>query len=716
MKKNPKGFFKYWGIYCWHAFSTNPKKIELQISEDNEYYYSLGNYELRMKPGKQFFTIDKNGYKNVKKVNYIRIIIKETFGESRTYLNQIFFFDETADLEGENQKKKESEEKNIDGQSFFNSDNFKEDEETSYEPVAPMQKVPKLISSENEDEVYSNKMEELVQEDLENEEENEINSEGEEKEKKLRKIEKILKSKIKNPTQNRNTKTTKNKFSSYQNKINSNTYEDQEEVGNLEQYLSENTINSGQKQNTTISYMKRPQISSRLATRGKNLFFSNNSTITHNNYTDANFRERSHTPNSTSHTTIPYRTLTPLRQVSKQLYCSPQTDDRLPCGQSCDPEYMRLENQLREMEEHLKFMNVEATIDSAKNMIHSKSFSFLPKDTINSNPQTIVSNNTNNNNQNIIQYIKEDSNNNAHNDFPLQSDSRSDFKTILLPSTRIDQFTPLSGLPLIGKKTDDQFDVDKIKSLEKRIQSLEVDIRDIKLNFEEFSKDIKTFIASVPPQQKESTFNNNNNTEQMMSIILKECAKMINSKFNEYNSQYQQGGFANPPLSNNNFQYTGGNNISTDSNINSFEARLNKKIEEKFDILANNIENQVYKDFLQPSINAIENRMKENLDEIKEKLSNLNNNNNLNSQSENTRFIDSYRMNRSIRSSMNDVGKSTQRRNDKFDEINKIGEKLYDKLVEKEKKLKDLKNETTNYLKKKLKNDEKRYSNTTTTN
>ena len=109
MKKNPKGFFKYWGIYCWHAFSTNPKKIELQISEDNEYYYSLGNYELRMKPGKQFFTIDKNGYKNVKKVNYIRIIIKETFGESRTYLNQIFFFDETADLEGENQKKKESE-------------------------------------------------------------------------------------------------------------------------------------------------------------------------------------------------------------------------------------------------------------------------------------------------------------------------------------------------------------------------------------------------------------------------------------------------------------------------------------------------------------------------------------------------------------------------------------------------------------------------------
>ena len=34
MKKNPKGLFKYWGIYCWHAFSTNPKKIEIDATGD----------------------------------------------------------------------------------------------------------------------------------------------------------------------------------------------------------------------------------------------------------------------------------------------------------------------------------------------------------------------------------------------------------------------------------------------------------------------------------------------------------------------------------------------------------------------------------------------------------------------------------------------------------------------------------------------------------
>jgi hypothetical protein len=52
---------------------------------------------------------------------------------------------------------------------------------------------------------------------------------------------------------------------------------------------------------------------------------------------------------------------------------------------------------------------------------------------------------------------------------------------------------------------------------------------------------------------------------------------------------------------------------------------------------------------------------------------------------------------------MSEMGKSTQKRNEKFDEINRLGEKLYDKLMEKEKKLQDLKNETTKYLKSKMK-------------
>ena len=699
MKKNPKGLFKYWGIYCWHAFSTNPKKIEIDVSEDNNSYTYIGDYEIRLKPGTQFFTIEQSMYKKVKKINYIKVIIKETYGdsgESRTYINQIFFFDESANLEQDNNEVSNTEE-----QSYK-----EEDEEMSYQPIAPMKEVKKIITSENEsseriatnqilNESDDNEEEEMkitTDNNVETEEnpEEDITENEEEEEKKLRKIQKILKSKIKNPI--RNTKS-----SPYVNK----TYQEQ---GNIDQYLTENTNEISNNHTSTVSNIKRPQISSRLATRGKNLFFSNQNTIGESYTTTIRPYTPSLTPHTITYANIQRRTLTPLKPISKTIYNSPLPNEAPIHISANDSEYQKLENQLKEIDEHLKAMNGEGSIESAKNMIHSKSFSFLPKDTINSNPQS-----------NLTPYIKEDSNKFEVNDFPLQSDSRSEFRTILPSSNRIvEPEKNISGLPsslpLSGKNEEViNLNQERIKGIESKIENLEIEIRQIKLNFEQFAKDIKTFITDISQQPKE---NNIQNTEEIINIVLKECAKMISSKFNEYQSPNSHTSNYQNNMINNQYQYTGGN-VSTDSNLNSFEARLNKKIEEKFDILANNIENQVFKDFLQPSIQQIEVRMKENMDEIKDKLNNLNNNTNLVSQSENTSFIDSYRMNRSLRSSMNEGGKtSTQRKEEKYDEINKIGEKLYNKLVEKEKKLQDLKKETSNYLKKKLKSDEKRYSKT----
>ena len=699
MKKNPKGLFKYWGIYCWHAFSTNPKKIEIDVSEDNNSYTYIGDYEIRLKPGTQFFTIEQSMYKKVKKINYIKVIIKETYGdsgESRTYINQIFFFDESANLEQDNNEVSNTEE-----QSYK-----EEDEEMSYQPIAPMKEVKKIITSENEsseriatnqilNESDDNEEEEMkitTDNNVETEEnpEEDITENEEEEEKKLRKIQKILKSKIKNPI--RNTKS-----SPYVNK----TYQEQ---GNIDQYLTENTNEISNNHTSTVSNIKRPQISSRLATRGKNLFFSNQNTIGESYTTTIRPYTPSLTPHTITYANIQRRTLTPLKPISKTIYNSPLPNEAPIHISANDSEYQKLENQLKEIDEHLKAMNGEGSIESAKNMIHSKSFSFLPKDTINSNPQS-----------NLTPYIKEDSNKFEVNDFPLQSDSRSEFRTILPSSNRIvEPEKNISGLPsslpLSGKNEEViNLNQERIKGIESKIENLEIEIRQIKLNFEQFAKDIKTFITDISQQPKE---NNIQNTEEIINIVLKECAKMISSKFNEYQSPNTHNSNYQNNMINNQYQYTGGN-VSTDSNLNSFEARLNKKIEEKFDILANNIENQVFKDFLQPSIQQIEVRMKENMDEIKDKLNNLNNNTNIVSQSENTSFIDSYRMNRSLRSSMNEGGKtSTQRKEEKYDEINKIGEKLYNKLVEKEKKLQDLKKETSNYLKKKLKSDEKRYSKT----
>ena len=227
-----------------------PKKIEIDVSEDNNSYTYIGDYEIRLKPGTQFFTIEQNLYKKVKKINYIKVIIKETYGdsgESRTYINQIFFFDESANLEQDNNEVSNTEE-----QSYK-----EEDEEMSYQPIAPMKEVKKLITSENEsseriatnqilNESDDNEEEEMkgtTDNNIETEEnpEEDITENEEEKEKKLRKIQKILKSKIKNPIRNI-------KSSPYVNK----TYQEQ---GNIDQYLTENTNEISNHNHPHYSYL-----------------------------------------------------------------------------------------------------------------------------------------------------------------------------------------------------------------------------------------------------------------------------------------------------------------------------------------------------------------------------------------------------------------------------------------------------------------------------
>ena len=89
MKKKSENF-KYFGIYCWHAYPTNPKLIQLLISQDNNTFHSLGNFDLILKPGTQYFILDK---KNTS-INYLKIVVKETYGGNRVYLNNIFLFDE----------------------------------------------------------------------------------------------------------------------------------------------------------------------------------------------------------------------------------------------------------------------------------------------------------------------------------------------------------------------------------------------------------------------------------------------------------------------------------------------------------------------------------------------------------------------------------------------------------------------------------------------
>ena len=78
------------GIYCWHAYQTNPKLIEISISQNGSKFSSLGNFDLVLKPGTQLFDIDTL---SITEVQYLKLTIKETFNGDRTYLNNVLMYE-----------------------------------------------------------------------------------------------------------------------------------------------------------------------------------------------------------------------------------------------------------------------------------------------------------------------------------------------------------------------------------------------------------------------------------------------------------------------------------------------------------------------------------------------------------------------------------------------------------------------------------------------
>ena len=86
------------GIYCWHAYPTNPKLVEILVSKNNDNnFISFGNFDLCLKPGRQLLQLDEENDTNFLKTEnnnyFIKIIIKETYGDKRTYINNIYLYE-----------------------------------------------------------------------------------------------------------------------------------------------------------------------------------------------------------------------------------------------------------------------------------------------------------------------------------------------------------------------------------------------------------------------------------------------------------------------------------------------------------------------------------------------------------------------------------------------------------------------------------------------
>ena len=671
MEKKPENFFfKFFGIYCWHAYSTNPKIIQILVSENNKKYFDLGDYELAMSPKTQYFQIGNLENIKNKKIKFIKLIIKETFGGSRTYINQIFFYDEQSKINNETEENfptttnNEIDDNNNIDEKYFKQNTFEIEDGRNY-------------FNKNMNRKSNRKTDELDEE---------------EKERKLKKIEKILKTKILSNNINLENESLENDLTN--RKINKNLLinpdeenEDDKIYSNLNQYLSHANSNFNSAKNKNIEY--------------------NKNYINYNNRTENTFSPEI---TNSSNFNIPKRTMTPIPKGSKLLFKSPDNtisyintnpNTNYKISLNSDKEYKRLEAQLKEMEDRLKSLNTDNINNSninninnsnSKNITHSKSFSFLPKEQNNS-----IRSNRNNNYINIQKEINENNNNFVNNDtlnLPVQSTNRN--FNINANSNR--QFIE----NLNNLNTNRILPSERVNSIEQRMSNLENEIKGIKDQFTTLSKNIQLLVNM-------KSNNNNINTEQIVQIVLKECIKLIENKFNEIQYQNQNNQITNNRMSN---EFTSNNNlyVSTDSNLYSFEMRLNKKIDERLDLLANHIQEQLNNNFLKPSIQSIENTMKNNMNEIKEKLNQINthSNNNLLNQSE-TSFVESIRGSKSLLGSQSDIKNSTLRRNEQYDEINRLGEKLYDKLVEKEKKLEEFKIETTNYFKKRMKKDDKKF-------
>ena len=537
MIKLPNNYFKYFGLYCWHSYTTNPKIIQISFSENNNKYYNIGEFELNMLPSPQFFPIDNIiNKRNIKKIKYLKLIIKETFGGNRTYINQVFLFDDTIEIKSnyslnDNEEHLEESENEEDEKKYIKNYNLSDKEN-----------IKKNIKKN------SNLLNEKI------------------KEKKLKKIEKILKTKILSNNINLENESIENDYTS--KKINKDLFlnpdEENEEdkiSSHLNQYLSyaNSNFNSAKNKNSEYNYMNN------------------------NNRTENTFSPEITNSSNFNYNNIPKRTMTPIPKGSKLLFRSPDNtisyintnpNVNYKISLNSDKEYKRLEAQLKEMEDRLKSLNTENNINNtninnsnSKNITHSKSFSFLPKE---QNNNSIGSNNNINNFINIQKEINTDNNNNIlinNNDtlnLPVQSTNRN----FNMNTNSNRQFME----NLNNLNTNRIIPTERVNSIEQRMTNLENEIKGIKDQFTTLSKNIQLLVNMKT--------NNNINTDQIIQVVLKECVKVIENKFNEI--QYQNNNqTTNNRLSN---EYNTNNNnlyVSTDSNLYSFEMRLNKKIDER---------------------------------------------------------------------------------------------------------------------------------------
>ena len=690
----PINSYQSFGVFCWHGYNSNPKLIELLISEGNDEikeYQSLGLYELEQKSGIQIFPIKYNKIlENSKNIKFIKIIIKENFGEDWTYINQIMLYDKDSNRinnvlkdsiislsKNENSQNYvdntndniEIEDIDIQKQNEKNESNIKNNSNSIIENEFPKINDPKNNSGMNKDISYNNN--EIMNNEKynnENTEKNKINNDENEskiveenisnenndnfkKSHKVSRIEKILK---RNILENENNELESQKYFNT-----SNNMGDKNKIKNNFFDISQNKILKNVYTNTPnrFNLIKKEQI------KDKN---------TENELIIINNKKRSYTPN-----------IVHLNQEKNDI-------NKISLLNSKDYDNI-LKTQLKDMENQINLMN-KIDLSEIKNNNFNKinniedqmnnfgktepnNFYFKYNENYNNEINKYLDNkrmmnktsynNLYNENKNNKNNFNEQQNNNKMN-------SNKNYEYNTPPSKRLNKnFFENPKYILNDLASNNTIDINK------RLDYLEKSVSEIKKELNSISKLVSNLISG--------NFLQNN---------IKENIKLI---FEEYINERNLT--TNNNESNDHSLYS---ELLNEEKHQTIEKDINKRIEKKLNKFTEKIKNEIANKYLKPSLNQIEFKMKKNLEEINNKIDEINKYNNFNQSNNNIKYIkdeNNFSNKFSGIQSNNNISKtSSMLRNEKYEEINKLGERLYQKLLEKEKKLKLLKKETSKFL------------------
>lgn len=544
LTKKPRYCFKYFGIYCWHAYSTNPKRVELYFSKDNKNFESIGSYDVALKPGTQFFEIKNFKQLENRQYRYLKFLVKEAYGGNRTYVNQIYLFD---DLSGMNNNSTSHTNKistqysenrrNIqksESESILNNDKSKNDSilEEEEESVRYFDQERSQLNNRLNDDLkfYCKNRVDYLDKDLE-------------------KKRNMFEEKIRN-------KTHKNKI--YTNR---NNYPNQDSEEFPVKLKKEDKINR-KSENVTIQYnskldeeeYQKKSDEERLDSLDddvkdeKNKIFSKRYSPEKNKYFYQQFRKNSNSDYANKN------------HLSNKDYLK-------------NNEYKILENQIKDMEEHLNSMQADIHLQSFKTdkYNHSRSFSYLnPLQESKINPFLDFYNFKSLNKTSDKQYVSDvNIKQTMSNEY-----TKEDYKN----NKTLNNVNEADIKPDMEKK---------IKNIENKISNFEKEITDLKQNFEMLMNNINRLIEcsgntqtmQQPNQQLFTNYQNQNYTQntshfknpsnlssyinnqnnnlplnnpgdqmnqnEMMSFILKECQNMINDKFNPNQTQTSNYNFTN---------------------------------------------------------------------------------------------------------------------------------------------------------------------------